>query len=69
MVVDDAVAVIINQNPMRSTFTTNRQFGVVTNRPDAVEAAAIFAIDRNIQGRKPREPAGGPHPRRVASGA
>ena len=30
----------------QSAFTTNREFGVVTNRPDAVQAAAaIFAAD------------------------
>ncbi len=46
MVVDDAVAIIMNQNLTQSSFTTNREFGVVTNRPDAVEAAAaIFAAD------------------------
>ena len=46
MVVDDAVAIIMNQNLTQSAFTTNREFGVVTNRPDAVQAAAaIFAAD------------------------
>jgi phosphatidylserine/phosphatidylglycerophosphate/cardiolipin synthase-like enzyme len=46
MVVDDAVAVIMNQNLTQSAFTANREFGVVTNQPDAVQAAAaIFAAD------------------------
>jgi cardiolipin synthase A/B len=46
MVIDDAVAIIMNQNLTQSSFTTNREFGVVTDRPDAVRAAAaIFAAD------------------------
>jgi cardiolipin synthase len=46
MVVDDAVTVIMNQNLTQSAFTANREFGVVTNEPDAVRAAAaIFAAD------------------------
>ena len=46
MVVDDAVAIIMNQNITRSAFTTNREFGVVTNRRDAVQtAAALFEAD------------------------
>jgi cardiolipin synthase A/B len=46
MIVDDAVAIIMNQNLTQSAFTTNREFGVVTNRPDAVQAAtAIFSAD------------------------
>src|SRR5687768_17158670 len=46
MVVDDAVAIIMNQNLTQSAFTINREFGVVTTRPDAVQAAAaIFAAD------------------------
>jgi cardiolipin synthase len=46
LVVDDAVAIIMNQNLTESAFTTNREFGVVTNRPDAVRAAAaVFAAD------------------------
>jgi cardiolipin synthase len=46
MIVDDAVAIIMNQNLTQSAFTTNREFGVVTNRSDAVQAAAaIFAAD------------------------
>jgi phosphatidylserine/phosphatidylglycerophosphate/cardiolipin synthase-like enzyme len=46
MVVDDAVTLIMNQNLARSAFTANREFGVVTNRPDAVQAAAaIFEAD------------------------
>ena len=46
MVVDDAVTIIMNQNLARSAFTANREFGVVTNQPDAVQAAAaIFEAD------------------------
>src|SRR5687768_7601598 len=46
MVVDDAVTLIMNQNLTQSAFTANREFGVVTNQPDAVQAAAaIFAAD------------------------
>jgi cardiolipin synthase A/B len=46
MVIDEAVAIIMNQNLTQSAFTTNREFGVVTNRADAVRAAAaIFAAD------------------------
>jgi len=46
MVVDDEVAIIMNQNITNSAFTTNREFGVVTNRRDAVQsAAAIFEAD------------------------
>ncbi len=46
LIVDDAVAIIMNQNLTESAFTTNREFGVVTNRPDAVRAAAaVFAAD------------------------
>jgi cardiolipin synthase A/B len=57
MVVDDAVTVIMNQNLTPSAFTTNREFGVVTNQPDAVEAAAaIFAADWT----RGAEPAPGP---------
>jgi len=46
MVVDEAVTVIMNQNLTQSAFTANREFGVVTDEPDAVRAAAaIFAAD------------------------
>jgi phosphatidylserine/phosphatidylglycerophosphate/cardiolipin synthase-like enzyme len=46
MVIDDAVAIILNQNLTASSFTGNREFGVVTTEPAAVEtAAAIFAAD------------------------
>jgi cardiolipin synthase len=46
MVVDEAVTVIMNQNLTQSAFTANREFGVVTSRPDAVQTAgAIFAAD------------------------
>ena len=44
MVVDDAVTVITNQNLTQTAFTTNREFGVVTNRPDTVQAAAIYSL-------------------------
>ncbi|HEX2281837.1 MAG TPA: phospholipase D-like domain-containing protein [Thermomicrobiales bacterium] len=44
--VDGAVAIIMNQNLTESAFTANREFGVVTNRPDAVQAAAaVFTAD------------------------
>jgi phosphatidylserine/phosphatidylglycerophosphate/cardiolipin synthase-like enzyme len=53
LVVDDAVTVIMNQNLTQSAFTANREFGVVTSRPDAVQAAAaIFAADW-IRGAEP----------------
>jgi phosphatidylserine/phosphatidylglycerophosphate/cardiolipin synthase-like enzyme len=46
MLIDDAVTMIMNQNLTQSAFTTNREFGVETNQPDAVQAAAaIFAAD------------------------
>src|SRR5215213_4803802 len=46
LVVDEAVTVIMNQNLTPSAFTANREFGVVTNRPDAIQAAvAIFGAD------------------------
>ena len=46
MTVDGEVAVIMNQNITESAFTTNRDFGVVTNEPAAVRtAAAIFEAD------------------------
>jgi phosphatidylserine/phosphatidylglycerophosphate/cardiolipin synthase-like enzyme len=45
-VVDNAVTLIMNQNLTPSAFTANREFGVVTNQPDAVQAAAaIFQAD------------------------
>ena len=45
-VVDDAVAIIMNQNLSRSAFTDNREFAAVTTRQDMVaEAAAIFDAD------------------------
>jgi cardiolipin synthase len=57
MVVDEAVTVIMNQNLTPSAFTANREFGVVTNQPDAVEAAAaIFDADWT----RGAEPAPGP---------
>jgi cardiolipin synthase A/B len=57
MVVDEAVTVIMNQNLTPSAFTANREFGVVTNQLDAVEAAAaIFDADWT----RSAEPAPGP---------
>ncbi|MCC2630073.1 MAG: hypothetical protein K0S14_3723 [Thermomicrobiales bacterium] len=31
IIIDEAVAIIMNQNLTQSAFTTNREFGVVTN--------------------------------------
>lgn len=46
MVIDNAVAIILNQNLTVTSFTGNREFGVVTTKPDeVVTAAAIFAAD------------------------
>jgi cardiolipin synthase A/B len=46
MIVDDTVAIIMNQNLTTSAFTSNREFGVVTTAPEAVLAAgAIFDAD------------------------
>lgn len=46
MVIDDEVAVIMNQNLTDSSFRGNREFGVITTDPAAVRtAAAIFAAD------------------------
>ena len=46
MTVDGEVAVIMNQNLTASSFTTNRDFGVVTNEPATVRtAAAVFEAD------------------------
>jgi phosphatidylserine/phosphatidylglycerophosphate/cardiolipin synthase-like enzyme len=57
IVVDDAVAIIMNQNLTRASFTTNREFGVITTRPaDVAQAIAIFEADWE---RAP-DPAGGP---------
>ncbi len=45
-VIDNAIALIMNQNLTVSSFTQNREFGVVTTHPDAVRtAAAIFEAD------------------------
>ncbi len=57
MVVDDAVAIIMNQNLTASAFTSNREFGVVTNEPDIVQTAvALFEADWT----RGAEPAPGP---------
>ncbi len=46
MTIDGEVAIIMNQNITASAFTSNRDFGVVTNDPAAVRtAAAIFEAD------------------------
>ncbi|MFN8594306.1 MAG: phospholipase D-like domain-containing protein [Thermomicrobiales bacterium] len=46
MVIDNEVAVIMNQNLTDSSFRGNREFGVITNDPAAVRtAAAIFDTD------------------------
>jgi cardiolipin synthase A/B len=46
VVIDKRVALIMNQNLTRSAFDGNREFGVITTEPAAVEqAAAIFAHD------------------------
>lgn len=46
MVIDGEVAIIMNQNITASAFTTNRDFGVMTNEPAAARtAAAIFEAD------------------------
>lgn len=57
LIVDDAVAVIMNQNLTYSSFTQNRELDVITTRPDDVaQAVAIFQADWE---RAP-EPAAGP---------
>jgi phosphatidylserine/phosphatidylglycerophosphate/cardiolipin synthase-like enzyme len=46
MVVDDAVALIMNQNLTAASFDNNREFGVITTEPTSVRTtAAIFAAD------------------------
>lgn len=46
MVIDRATVIIMNQNLTASSFTGNRELGVVTTVPDAVQAAtAIFEAD------------------------
>lgn len=46
MVIDGRIAVIMTQNLSKSSFTVNREFGVVTTVPsDVAEAARIFAAD------------------------
>lgn len=47
-VVDERVALIMNQNLTRSAFNGNREFGVVTTDPTVVDQAiAVFASDWN----------------------
>jgi phosphatidylserine/phosphatidylglycerophosphate/cardiolipin synthase-like enzyme len=46
MVIDGRVALIMNQNLTRTAFNGNREYGVVTTEPDAVDQAqAIFEGD------------------------
>lgn len=46
LVIDNEVLLVMNLNLTTSTFTGNRDFGVITNQPAAVQtAAAIFEAD------------------------
>jgi phosphatidylserine/phosphatidylglycerophosphate/cardiolipin synthase-like enzyme len=46
MVIDQELVIIMNQNLTTSSFTGNRELGVITTAPEAVQAAsAIFAAD------------------------
>ena len=57
MVIDASLVIIMNQNLTASSFTGNRELGVITTSPDAVQAAsAIFEADWNQQA----EPSPGP---------
>ena len=48
MVIDDEVAVIMNQNLTTSAFTTNRDFAVITTSPEEVlQAGVVFERDWN----------------------
>lgn len=56
-VVDGRTALVMNQNLTRTSFTGNREFGVITTRPaDVAQAAAIFESDW----RRGAEPEPGP---------
>jgi phosphatidylserine/phosphatidylglycerophosphate/cardiolipin synthase-like enzyme len=56
-VVDGDVAIVMNQNLTVSSFTRNREFGVVTTRSaEVAQAAAIFEADWD----RAAEPADGP---------
>ena len=56
-VVDGQVAIVMNQNLTVSSFTRNREFGVVTTRPPEVaQAAAIFEADWNRSAEPPDGP-------------
>jgi cardiolipin synthase A/B len=47
-VIDDAVAIIMNLNLTKSSFTNNREFAAITTRPSEVaEAESIFEADWN----------------------
>jgi len=57
MIVDGRAALIMNQNLSDSSFTRNREFGVLTTRPrEVAQAVAIFEADWN----RTAEPADGP---------
>jgi cardiolipin synthase len=46
MVIDDSLVIIMNQNLTASSFTGNRELGVVSTNPEAVNtASAIFEAD------------------------
>ena len=57
LVVDDATALVMNQNLTYSSFTKNREFGVITTRPaEVAQAAAIFEADWNRSAEPPDGP-------------
>lgn len=57
LVVDGATALVMNQNLTYSSFTKNREFGVITTRPaEVVQAAAIFEADWNRSAEPPDGP-------------
>ncbi|MDP9370231.1 MAG: phospholipase D-like domain-containing protein [Chloroflexota bacterium] len=56
-VIDAEVAIIMNQNLTKTSFTGNREFGAITTRPrEVAQAAAIFEADW----RRTAEPPDGP---------
>jgi cardiolipin synthase len=57
MVIDQGLVIIMNQNLTTSSFTGNRELGVVTTNPDAVAAASgIFEADWEQQAEPPPGP-------------
>ena len=57
MVIDQELVIIMNQNLTTSSFTGNRELGVITTSPDAVQAAsAIFEADWTQQAEPPPGP-------------